>query len=295
MRNLPAPDRTRARQTLEQALSQYSYRGVLRGYAGAPAEIDEVLAVYDSYDATRGIAAAELKAPAMRLELKQALHDAYDQTQKRRRLSHVREQVFRAVELCPVCGIDPPSELDHVLPRCDYQALAIYIRNLVPLCHQCNHRKLAGFAEPGELGFVHAYFDLFPDVQFLQIEISLTGPALSATFFVDAPAIGSGDLGQRLVNIHAKLALNSRYQSELNLYLAGHAIALHGAYKANGAMGVRAHLQGQAAYESRRFYRNHWRPTLLNALAEHHAFCHGGFGDVFAVPDDILQDALGHA
>lgn len=293
MRNLPEPDRAHVRLTLERALTQYLHRGSLLGYAGTPAEIDEVLAVYDAYDATRGVADPALQAPAMGVELKQALHDAYDQTQKRRRLKHVREHVFGTVELCPVCGIDPPTELDHVLPRSAYQALAIYVRNLVPLCHQCNHRKLAGFAEPGELGFVHAYFDLFPDVQFLQVEVDLAGAALNTLFTVNAPAIATEDLGDRLANIHAKLALNHRYQAEVNLYLAGQAIALHGAYDARGVAGVQAHLRRQAGYERSRFYRNHWRPTLLHALAEHDAFCDGGFAAVFAVPADILEDALG--
>lgn len=293
MRNLPEPDRTDARATLERALAQYWYGGVLRGYSGTPAEIDEVMALYDEYDTGRGVAAMALQAPAMGAVLKQALHDAYDQTQKQRRLKNVRKQVLGTVELCPVCGIDPPTELDHVLPRSDYQALAIYVRNLVPLCHLCNHRKLAGFAEPGELGFVHAYFDLFPDVQFLQVEVELTGAALTATFSVDAPTLGVGNLGERLANIHAKLELNDRYRAEMNLFLAGQAIALHGAYYARGAAGVQAHLRGQAGYEAARFYRNHWRPTLLHALAAHHVFCEGGFAGVFAVPTEILDDALG--
>lgn len=293
MRNLPEPDRTQARTTLERALSQYQHDGVLRGYAGVPAEVDEVMALYDDYDTARGVAATELQGPALGAGLKQALHDAYDQTQKRRRLKHVREQVFGSTELCPVCGIDPPTEIDHVLPRSDYQALAIYVRNLVPLCHLCNHRKLAGFAEPGELGFVHVYFDLFPDVQFLQAEVELVGAALTTTFTIDAPAVAVGDLGDRMANIHIKLALNDRYRAEMNLYLAGQAIALHGVYHARGAAGVKAHLRGQARYETGRFYRNHWRPTLLHALVQHDAFCDGGFAEVFAVPTDVLEDALG--
>lgn len=292
MRNLPEPDRTQARATVELALSPYRHQGVSRGYVATPAEVDEVIALYDDYDASRGVAAAELQAPAMGAGLKQALHDAYDQTQKKRRLKHVREQVLGSVELCPVCGIDPPTELDHVLPRSDYKALAIYVRNLVPLCHLCNHRKLAGFAAPGELGFVHAYFDLFPDVQFLRVEVELVGATLTTTFIVDVPAVGVGDLGERLANIHTALALNDRYCAEVNLYLAGQAIALHGAHYARGAAGVQAHLRGQARYEMGRFYRNHWRPTLLHALAEHDGFCEGGFADVFAVPTDVLEDAL---
>ena len=49
MRNLPEPDRADARATLAQALSQYRYREVLQGYAGTPAEIDEVMGLYDDF------------------------------------------------------------------------------------------------------------------------------------------------------------------------------------------------------------------------------------------------------
>lgn len=294
MKNLTAPDREGDRATLTKALTQYHYRGTVRGYAATAAEINAVVTIYDAYDVARGAATLALTAPNMDANLKQALHDAYEQTQKNRRLKHVREQLFAAVELCPVCGIDPPTELDHVLPRADYQALTIYVRNLVPLCHLCNHRKLAGFAEPGEMGFVHAYFDLLPDVQFLHAEVELDGGALSVEFSIVKDDVALGDLGERLANVHQRLALNDRYRAEVNLYLSSQAISVHGAYAAKGAPGVRSHLLAQARYEVSRFYRNHWRPTLLFALAEHAAFCEGGFVPVFAVPPDALVDALGH-
>lgn len=293
MRNLPEPDRATAKATLTTALSQYTYRGALRGYAGTADEIDQVIAIYDAYDAARGAAALALTAPALGAPLKQAVHDAYEQTQKNRRLKHVRQQVLGSAELCPVCGIDPPSEADHVLPRSDYKALAIYVRNLVPLCHLCNQRKLAGFAEPGELGFVHAYFDVLPDVQFLEAEVALADATLTVDFSINQADPALGNLGERLSSIHLKLELNDRYRTEVNLYLASQAIALHGSFHAMGAAGVRAHLRAQARYETTRFYRNHWRPTLLYALAEHDAFCDGGFVPVFAVPLEALDDALG--
>jgi hypothetical protein len=293
VRNLTEPSREGVRVTLTKALSQYKHGGKLCGYQGTDAEIDEVVSVYDAYDAAQGVAAVVLTAPTMGGNLKLALHDAYDQTQKNRRLKGVRELLFAAVELCPVCGIDPPTELDHVLPRAVYQALAIYVRNLVPLCHLCNHRKLAGFAEPGEMGFVHAYYDLLPNVQFLCADINLNGATLSVGFSIDETNAALGNLGARLTNIHLRLGLNDRYRAEVNIYLAGQAIALHGAHAANGPAGVRTHLLMQARYEVGRFYRNHWRPTLLFALAEHAGFCDGGFVSVFAVPADIVADALG--
>lgn len=293
MRNLTEPNRDGDRATLERALSPYRYGGRDRGYAGTRTEIDEVLALYNAYDAARGVATAPLTAPGLGPNLKQALHDAYDQTQANRRLKHVRQQLFASVDLCPVCGIDPPTELDHVLPRVDYKALSIYVRNLVPLCHQCNHRKLAGFAEPGEMSFVHAYFDLLPDVQFLRALIDLDGDALNVNFVIDVTDVTLGELGGRLTNIHQRLRLNDRYRAEVNLFASSQAVALHLAYDATGAEGVQRYLRALGHTEVARLYRNHWRPTLWYALAEHADFCDGGFASVFPVPEHLLSDIRG--
>lgn len=295
MRNLPEPGRDGERDALTRALSTYRYGGVLRGYAATAAEIDQLVALYDAYDAAHGVPAPALVAPALGATLRQAVHDAYDFTQKKRKLKAVRERVFSDIELCPVCGIDPPSELDHVLPRSIYQALALHIRNLVPLCHLCNHRKLAGFVEEGDEGFFHAYYDLLPDVQFLRADVTLSGAALTVDFVIDGMTGLSADLGGRLTNIHQKLELNDRYRAEVNMFVSGHAVSLHVVHAQLGAIGVSAQLGAQARHEVTRFYRNHWRPTLLLALAGHAAFCAGGFALAFPVSADILADLAGPA
>lgn len=293
MRNLPEPARDQERDDLSLALGTYQYGGKQLGYAVTATEVDEIVTLYDQYDVACGVASTALTAPHLPAALKQAVHDAYDLTQKTRKLKNLRQRMFADVELCPVCGIDPPSELDHFLPRAAYQALAIHVRNLVPLCHLCNHRKLAGFAEPGEMGFVHAYYDLLPDVHFLRADVTLAGPALTVDFVIDPGTGLSEDLSGRLSVIHQKLELNDRYRADVNTYLAGHAISLHMAHRGAGAADVVRFLRAQARYETGRFYRNHWRPTLLYALAANAEFCGGGFAPVFPVAEEILADARG--
>ena len=147
MRNLPVPMRDGDRDDLKNALNTYQYRGEARGYTATDAEVDTLLTLYDEYDDTRAVPSEALKGNGLPVELTQALHDAYDSTQKNRKLCHIRDLVFSNVEFCPVCGIDPPAELDHYLPQSDFKPLAIYVRNLVPLCHACNHTKLGFFSE----------------------------------------------------------------------------------------------------------------------------------------------------
>ena len=44
-----------------------------------------------------------------------------------------------------------------------------------------------------------------------------------------------------------------------------------------GAEGVRRYLHTQANVEFGQFHRNHWRPVLLLALANHDKLCAGAF------------------
>lgn len=63
-------------------------------------------------------------------------------------------------ESCPMCGGFKPSTLDHVLPKEDYPAWAIYSKNLVPACG-CNMAR--GCALKGnnatQARVLHPYYD----------------------------------------------------------------------------------------------------------------------------------------
>ncbi|WP_322033226.1 hypothetical protein [Paraburkholderia sp. J76] len=61
--------------------------------------------------------------------------------------------------VCPMCGSLHSGQLDHLLPKEDYAAFAVFSLNLVPAC-KCNTRRgraLLGNA-PGER-ILHPYFD----------------------------------------------------------------------------------------------------------------------------------------
>jgi hypothetical protein len=167
--------------------------------------------------------------------------------------------------------------------------LSIHARNLVPMCHPCNHAKLAGFGNGGA-AFLHVYYDKLPDVDFLKVDVTLNGGALVATFAIDAGAALPAGFTGRLSGQMQALGLDERYQQEVNTYVASHAAALHLAHSANGQDGVRTMLRLQLRFERRAFHRNHWRPALLQALAGHDGFTDGGFAEVLPIPADMLSD-----
>lgn len=292
MRNLPEPSRDSDRADLRKAVRRYRYGGKTLGHDITDAEVEAVVALYDRYEADLGAACDELKGPGLPASLRDTIHAAYEKTQENRVLFSVRELLFKGVDLCPVCGIDPATELDHHLPQSAFKLLAIHTRNLVPMCHPCNHAKLAGFDVDGS-GFLHPYYEMLPDLDFVQATIDLANGALKATFAIDVAAALPAGYADRLSGQMEALDLDARYQQEVNTYISSHAAALHLAHRAEGQAGVRKTLRLQTRYETRAFHRNHWRPALLRALLAHEAFTEGAFAEVLPIQDDMLEDLEG--
>jgi hypothetical protein len=290
MRNLPLPSRADDRIHLNRAIRRYVSKGIVRGHDITADELNEVIAIYDRYDVDLAQPCDPLKGGNLPETLRQAIYAAYESTREGRRLQDIRSLVSKGVDLCPVCGIDPAVELDHFLPRAVFSPLAIFTHNLVPMCHACNNAKLAGFAVEAEGGFLHPYYDALPDVQFVRAQVEIKGNGLLVRFEIDLNAALPSGFADRLHSQMTTLALNERYQKELNNYISGHAISLHGSAASGGSAAVIRFLQLQARYESVQFYRNHWRPVLLHALAAHAPFVGGGFATVLPIPQDIQDD-----
>jgi hypothetical protein len=293
MMNLPLPSRDSAKPDLEKALVTYRHKGEIKGYQASDAQIDQILALYDRYDADGAVASQALKGGQFPAALNQALKRAFNLTQEKRKLYSVRKALFQGVDLCPVCGIDTADELDHHLPRSVFFPLAIYSRNLIPLCHDCNDIKRAGFGddEAGDAHFLHAYFDVLPEVEFIRASVEIVDGALEIEFVVVESAGLSEGFEERLTEQIRKLKLNERYKAEVQTYLAGHAVALHMRNAEAGAAGVARFLSLQARYETNApFHRNHWRPVLLRALAAHAPFTEGGFAEVLPLDQAMLDE-----
>lgn len=262
----------------------------MRGYDASREEIDALINLYDVYDASPAAPSENLKGAAFPEELITALQAAYSLTQTGRRLQHVRALVFSDIELCPICGIGAPGELDHFLPQSEFKTLAIYVRNLIPLCHDCNGIKRVAYSDQPEQRLIHAYLEILPDIGFLKAATTLEHGGLDVIYEIDPNAAVPELLRARLSFQLDKLKLNDRYRKEINIYTSSHAVSLRMAYDAGGADGVRTFLNSQAMYEIARFHRNHWRPVLLMALVECQDFCDGGFADILLLPDEFLAD-----
>lgn len=289
MRNLPPPSRDNDRDDLRRGVRSYAYGGERHGHDITEDEVETVISLYDRYEADCGQPCDVLLGAVLPASLRDGLYAAHDKTRSGRVLETLRARVFLGVDRCPICGITSATELDHFLPRSVFKPLSIYARNLVPLCHVCNNAKGDAFDAGGE-GFIHAYYDILPDVEFLRADVELDGGALKVEFAVDPDAALPEGYQARLTSQMNALNLHVRYPPEVNTYLLSHAISLNLAFRRAGQEGVSTFLRTQADYECDVFYRNHWRPVLLRALADHDDFTGGGVVEVLKVPDAMIDE-----
>ena len=281
MQSLPRPSRELAHQHLATAFNSQGQSA----YPITGPELDNIMLLYDAYDNLSGAPDESLKGMNLDEALRSAILAAYDLTQLGRTLSCVRASLMREVEQCPICGIAPPNELDHYLPKSSFNPLSIYVRNLIPICGTCNKKKGSTVADTPQHLFVHPYFEDLPPNRFMRADVSIEDDGLLVEYEVDSDANVPIELHRRLTYQLQRLKLNERYASEINLYLVGHTTSLRGAYRSGGAAAVRTFLRMQSQVEFACFHPNHWRPVLLRSLKDHQEFCDGGFSHVLRVPD----------
>ena len=283
MRTLPCPSRAQAREHLSTAFG-------LPGQSGYPIsedKLDELISLYDAYDETCGVPAESLKGIDFEEALRNAIRSAYALTYSGRRLSTLRSNLMRGIEYCPICGISPPNELDHHLPKSVFQPLAIYVRNLIPICSLCNRKKGTTVSDVPQHHFVHVYLDHLPPNRFMRANVSIENDALLVEYRIDPDAGLPVDLCSRVTHQFQRLNLNERYSREINLYLTSHTASFHLAAQYGGAAGVRSFLDIQSQVEFERFHSNHWRPLLLLALRNHETFSDGDVLRILPIPEHI--------
>jgi hypothetical protein len=275
MWNLPAPSEA-FDDDLQRAMRRANGTSV---YAVSEAQRNALRALYRRYHARRGRVHAEFLAPTLSVAFQTALYNAFAEVQVGRRLQHIRDQLKLAAIRCPLCGFAPVTDLDHHLPRGTYRALSIHRRNLVPVCGTCNNKKRAVGAAVSKEQFIHPYLERLPNRRFFHARAVMIGRALVVRFSIQRTFGLTAPLFGRLKRQIERLELESRYASEINVFVVGLQDGLKLAYGNGGGNlpRVRRYLRDTAATHKRNFGKNDWRYALLMALLECDAFCGGGF------------------
>jgi hypothetical protein len=249
----------------------------------SPEQRAVLIQLYQRYDFTLGRPSAELLGPALDVAFIEAIYAAYDEVQDRRRLAHLRHRLRAGVLRCPYCGFGEVTDLDHHLARSVYRALAIYCRNLVPSCHNCNNRKrTAGGANPNEQ-FSHPYFDEYPADRFLLAQATVSpASGLRVEFAVVQCGGMADDVFARLRFQFSRLELNRRYEAQVVDFVMSHRASIEEVAE-HGSDALRGWLSRMYAVHERSYGLNDWRTALIHSLLHSEDFCEGGFRYAFGV------------
>jgi 5-methylcytosine-specific restriction endonuclease McrA len=278
--NLPSDTKA-----LDQVKTALTYQDKTAKYSLTADEYVALGKIYKRYHALGGIAHDDLKGDGFSDATKAAIYNAYSEIQEAGRLKDLRSSLLLSTNYCPCCGILPADELDHHLPRSVYNLLALYSRNLVPLCHKCNNKKrtVTGI-NPAER-FIHVYYDEIPhDVQFFRMQHSIINDALSFRFYIaDIPEL-SEQLKVQMTFQIGRVKLNVRLKKEVNTFLSSFAVGLKMVYDVKkDAEAVKKFMLQNAALFKRNFGLNDWRTVTLLTLGNCPQFCSGGFVSILAI------------
>lgn len=249
---------------LERAMSDI--KAVIKASNGALQNGDEpqIRIVYQSYDDNGGTISKAVNtrlSEDQRNTLKSLYSKTYSTKQGEGELYFIRKELMDVVQECPMCGIKPPSQLDHQMAESSFASVAVCRLNLVPTCGVCNNKKRAKTA----LDFVHPYYAKFPrDVVFLiaKVTVDVVQMTVSWHFEIDGNGLSDEDLLARINNQVSVIELFDRLSKASNSYLSD---LLYGK-NMNTDEEIRTFLNSEYIKDRDLYGLNHWRTALVSAL-----------------------------
>lgn len=216
----------------------------------------KLVRLYRQYDAKGFATDAEM------LDLedkKEVIHGQYTSKMTGdKTLGYVRKELKAMVRQCPMCGINETCQLDHYMCESDYGQLACCRLNLVPTCGICNHKK----SNDAYTNYVHAYYDTYPNVDFLITTITVKNNHIGMMFSIDQAAIGNADLARRTQEQFTRIELDDRLHKAGILYLNN----MIGGLTCADDRELHTYLLSEEYYLRRKLGRNHWQASILRGL-----------------------------
>lgn len=239
----------------------------------------QVLAAYQGYvDAVPEVGG--LVGPGLTDLQKEAMRHAY--TVETQPMTALRSNLLKRIIVarCPFCGISESSTLDHYLPKEQYPEFSVFPKNLIPSCALCNTRKKDRVLEQGTgvRMFLHPYFDIIPDLEFLAVHTRIEADALVLSYRLKRPAGMALRTFRHLRSHFKELDLADRYRRMSLEHLGNQYPAFRRAYGVAENAGRVAEKLLEVAQDFEEVAGpNFWLAKLYRALASNNEFCDGGF------------------
>ena len=118
---------------------------------------------------------------------------------------------------CPYCNFSSrfSSQIDHYLPKSLFPTFALTVDNLVPICSDCNKKKLNTIELEKSKRLIHPYFDEFANKPFdyIHCEVIKENP-IGFKFYIQKSDVIDDEQYQRLQAHFKLLELDKLYQAD---------------------------------------------------------------------------------
>ena len=226
--------------------------------------------IYQAYDDNGGTISKALNN-SMCVKQRKSLQSLYSLTYPKNgrpdKLYFIRKGLFGMVDECPMCGMHSPQQLDHQMPKSDYETLAVFRHNLVPVCSTCNNKKRKKNASD----FVHPYYAVFPkDVAFLvaRVDVDSDNCRVSWVFDIEGEGLKNEKLLEQINNQVTVIELFDRLSKASNNYLSE---ILYRQFFYNDEQ-LKYFLRWEYDKNLDLYKLNHWRTALISALLQKESF-----------------------
>jgi hypothetical protein len=230
----------------------------------------QLLAAYAAYEAARPTTLHQLQPINLSVADRQTLDLVFKRRYGRfRALWHGLTNHFESTgeSTCPYCNFGEQWEHDHYLPKSVFPEFTLYPNNLIPICKQCNGKKLARYQQNGIRTFKHLFSELDGVVGFLHTEVAYD-PRLRVEYSLTRPADLTADQFVVLRQHFDKLDLADRYARQASTVLAK--LVRQFRTPENLALGrdqLRRRLNQMAIDRAAASPPNHWEVVLMEIIA----------------------------
>lgn len=173
--------------------------------------------------------------------------------------------------ICPICGVQIASTLDHYLAKTKYPVFAVSPINLIPTCRDCNTLKKDKSFQKSEDEFLHPYYDDI-DQQIWLVANIVEQSDIAVTFNVIKPIEWDNVLYERVVNYFKTFELNHLYSIYAASEICSIRKKLERLKNTAGIEAVKFDLQ-ETSISCHQVRMNSWKSALYRELSINNWFC----------------------
>lgn len=180
----------------------------------------------------------------------------------------VRKQILGDGNKCPYCTINTATTIDHYFDKIDYPEFSVYSRNLIRSCADCNQKKgTKVFDKNGNRQYLHFYFDVIPEDQFLYISF-IYDPVFHTTEIKLSLDFSECAGNTTLIRNHfTNLNLDSQFTKQIQSHLSIIVEIIKNAKKDNNTLKeIISTLEYIQKSYMKKYGNNYWKTSMYKGL-----------------------------